>query len=80
MSGDEMNIHLAQSIQARNELARIANVKFNIISAKDSNPIIGCVQDPLVGAYVLTIDEKKIDYSTVCNILCNTTSKTKFSI
>ena len=78
--GDEMNIHLAQSIQARNELARIANVKFNIISAKDSNPIIGCVQDPLVGAYVLTIDEKKIDYSSICNILCNTTSKTKFNI
>jgi DNA-directed RNA polymerase beta' subunit len=34
--GDEMNIHLAQTIQARNELARIANVKYQIISAKDS--------------------------------------------
>ena len=78
--GDEMNIHLAQSIQARNELARIANVKYNIISAKDSNPIIGCVQDPLVGAYILTTNNNKIDYSTVCNILCNTTSKTKFNI
>ena len=40
-SGDEMNCHLAQSIQARNELERIANVKYQIISAKDSNPIIG---------------------------------------
>jgi len=78
--GDEMNIHLAQSIQARNELARIANVKYNIISAKDSNPIIGCVQDPLVGAYILTINDMKIDYSTVCNILCNTSSKSKFNI
>ena len=78
--GDEMNIHLAQSIQARNELARIANVKYNIISAKDSNPIIGCVQDPLVGAYVLTTTNDKIDYNTVCNILCSTTSKSKFNI
>ena len=69
--GDEMNIHLAQSIQARNELERIANVKFNIISAKDSNPIIGCVQDPLVGAYVLTRNDDLIDYHIVSNILCS---------
>jgi DNA-directed RNA polymerase II subunit RPB1 len=80
--GDEMNIHLAQSIQARNELERIANVKYNIISAKDSNPIIGCVQDSLMGAYILTdvLDElnSKVDYHTACNILCGTTSKNKF--
>ena len=77
-----MNIHLAQSIQARNELERIANVKYNIISAKDSNPIIGCVQDSLMGAYILTdvLDElnSKVDYHTACNILCGTTSKNKF--
>lgn len=78
--GDEMNIHLAQSIQAINELARIANVKYNIISPKDSNPIIGCVQDPLVGAYVLTNLDYKIDYNTICNILCSTTSKDKYNI
>ena len=78
--GDEMNIHLAQSIQARNELERIANVKYNIISAKDSNPIIGCVQDSLVGAYVLTIDDQQIDYHTVSNILCATTSSSKYQV
>ena len=75
--GDEMNITFSQSIQARNELARIANVKYNIISPKDSNPIIGCVQDPLVGANVLTNLDYKIDYNTICNILCSTTSKDK---
>ena len=80
MSGDEMNIHLAQSIQARNELERIANVKYNIISAKDSNPIIGCVQDPLVGAYVLTRDDNMLDYHLVSNILCGTTSPYKYQV
>ena len=34
--GDEMNIHSPQSIQARNELQRLANVKYHIIGAKDS--------------------------------------------
>ncbi len=78
--GDEMNIHLAQSIQARNEIERIANVKYNIISAKDSNPIIGCVQDTLIGAYVMTTTKDEIDYHQACNILCSTTSKTKYNL
>jgi len=78
--GDEMNIHLAQSIQARNELEKIANVKFNIIGARDSNPIIGCVQDTLTGAYVLSFPDTKIDYHTACNILCGTTSEFKFNL
>lgn len=72
-SGDEMNIHLAQSIQARNELERIANVKYQIIGAKDSNPIIGCVQDSLSGAYMMSMDNN-IPYDLAANLLCNTSS------
>jgi|SaaInlV_150m_DNA_5_1039734.scaffolds.fasta_scaffold01900_3 DNA-directed RNA polymerase beta' subunit len=78
--GDEMNIHLAQSVQARNELERIANVKYNIIGARDSNPIIGCVQDTLTGAYVLSLPNQTIDYHTACNILCGTTSESKYNL
>jgi len=75
--GDEMNIHLAQSIQARNELKRIANVKFQIIGVKDSNPIIGCQQDALSGAFLLTQNNIRIKGSDAANILCNTSSITK---
>ena len=71
-----MNIHLAQSIQARNELERIANVKYQIIAAKDSNPIIGCVQDSLSGAYMMSTDDN-IPYSVAANLLCNTSSLSK---
>ena len=78
--GDEMNIHIAQSIQARNELKRIANVSLQIIGAKDSNPIIGCVQDALSGAYLLTLPDVRIKGSDVANFLCNTTSEYKFEI
>jgi DNA-directed RNA polymerase beta' subunit len=78
--GDEMNIHLAQSIQARNELKRIANVQYQIISAKDSSPIIGCQQDTLSGAYMLTDPNVKLIGWEIANILCNTTSDTKFNI
>lgn len=78
--GDEMNIHLAQSIQARNELKRIANVKHQIIGVKDSNPIIGCQQDALSGAFLLTQKDVKIKGSDAANILSNTSSETKYEI
>jgi DNA-directed RNA polymerase beta' subunit len=78
--GDEMNIHIAQAVQPRNELKRIANVKYQIIGAKDSNPIIGCVQDALSGSYLLTKLDTKIKGSDVANFLCNTSSETKNEI
>lgn len=78
--GDEMNIHLAQSIQARNELKRIANVQYQIVGVKDSSPIIGCQQDTLSGAYMLTEPTVRVKGWEVANILCNTTSDTKFDI
>jgi len=78
--GDEMNIHLAQSIQARNELKRIANVQYQIVGTKDSSPIIGCVQDTLAGAYMICEPNVRIKGWEVANILCNTTSDTKFEI
>ena len=78
--GDEMNIHLAQSVHARNELRRIANVQFQIVGVKNSSPIIGCQQDTLSGGFMLTEPGVKIIGYEVANILCNTTSETKFNI
>lgn len=78
--GDEMNIYLAQSIQARNELKRIANVQYQIVGAKNSSPIIGCQQDTLSGAYMLTSSSVKLKGCDLANLLCNTTSDTKFAI
>ena len=75
-----MNIHLAQSIQARNELKRIANVQYQIVGVKDSSPIIGCQQDTLSGAYMLTEPNVRLKGWEVANILCNTTSENKFDI
>ena len=70
--GDEMNIHLAQSIQARNELARITNVKYQIVGAKDSNPIIGCVQDSVSGAFLLSSDDTLLELDECSNLISNT--------
>lgn len=48
--GDEMNLHAPQSIEAATELREIAAVPLQIISPRESVPIVSVVQDTLVGA------------------------------
>jgi DNA-directed RNA polymerase II subunit RPB1 len=72
--GDEMNIFVPQSIQTQLELELIANVKRQIISAKDSNPIIGCKQDALVGAYHLTMPSIKLTGEEAMSVLMYTSA------
>ena len=55
--GDEMNLHLAQSMQTENELKMLSNVTSQIISPRESKPIISVVQDVTLGLYRLTKDE-----------------------
>jgi len=55
--GDEMNMHVPQSIQAVSELINIASVNNQIISPRENKPIITIVQDTLLGIYKLTQSE-----------------------
>ena len=55
-----MNGFFPQSIQSRTELELIANVKNQIVGAKNSNPIIGCVQDGVTGSYLISLDDVKM--------------------
>jgi DNA-directed RNA polymerase beta' subunit len=50
----EMNAHIPQSYEAAIELEEIAAVPHQIITPRHAKPIIGVVQDTLVGAYRLT--------------------------
>ena len=52
--GDEMNMHVPQSYEASTELEEITAVPHQIITPRDARPIIGVVQDTLVGTYRLT--------------------------
>ena len=48
--GDEMNIHVPQSVEAAIELRMIAAIPHQIISPQNSLPLIGILQDALLGA------------------------------
>ncbi len=52
--GDEMNLHVPQTIEARAESEMLMEVQKHIKSPRFGGPIIGCEQDHISGNYLLT--------------------------
>ena len=67
--GDEMNMHCPQSYEAATELEEIAAVPHQILRPRDGLPIIGVVQDTLVGSYRLTRDHVKFNRREFMNLM-----------
>ena len=70
--GDEMNVFMSQSNQAKIELEEIADVQRQVITPALSVPIIGIVQDGLLGAYNLSQPSMKIDWKSAMNLISYT--------
>ena len=54
--GDEMNLHVPQSEEARAEAILLMRVQDQLISPRYGSPIIGALRDFITGAYLLTKD------------------------
>ncbi|ELA46460.1 hypothetical protein VCUG_02055 [Vavraia culicis subsp. floridensis] len=54
--GDEMNLHMPQSYNTRAELENICGVDKNVLSCQGNKPVMGIVQDSLVGVRKMTDD------------------------
>ncbi|KAI5175270.1 DNA-directed RNA polymerase III subunit RPC1, partial [Pancytospora epiphaga] len=52
--GDEMNIHLPQTPEARADAITLMGVRNNICTARNGEPLVSCTQDFLTGSYLLT--------------------------
>lgn len=52
--GDETNLHAPQSLRARAEMCEIMAVDRQMLNAQNNKPIIGLVQDSLVGSFCMT--------------------------
>ena len=74
--GDEMNMHVPQSMQTEHELLSLASVPTQIISPRDSSPIISVVQDIVVGLYRLSKDNVYMNNKQYFNILAGNTKFT----
>ncbi|MBT6824270.1 DNA-directed RNA polymerase subunit A' [archaeon] len=52
--GDEMNLHIPQTPEARAEAMILLNVENNIISPKNGFNVVGSIADAITGNYLLT--------------------------
>ena len=64
-----MNMHCPQSYEAATELDEIAAVPHQILRPRDGLPVIGIVQDTLVGSYRLTREHVKINRREFMNLM-----------
>jgi len=67
--GDEMNMHVPQSIEARVEVSELMMVSQNIVSPQSNKPVIGIVQDALVACRLATRRDVFLDKETIVNLL-----------
>ncbi len=66
--GDEMNLHVPQSQEARAEAALLMRVQDQIISPRYGGPIIGGIRDFITGAFLLTSDETFLTEDEITNL------------
>lgn len=64
-----MNAHVPQSITTANEIWEIARVSTQIVTPQTNGPIIGVVQDSLLGSYLLTLNSTQLTLKQVSDIL-----------
>ena len=52
--GDEMNLHLPQTYEARAEALLLMGVKSNLVSPRSGEILVSAIQDFITAAYLLT--------------------------
>ncbi|GLI67975.1 hypothetical protein VaNZ11_012311 [Volvox africanus] len=70
--GDEMNMHVAQTHETRAEMRELMMVPRNIVSPQANKPVMGIVQDSLLGTRLMTkrdiFIEKDVFMNTIMGI------------
>jgi DNA-directed RNA polymerase subunit A' len=69
--GDEMNLHVPQTEEARAEAEELMKVQEHIKSPKMGGPIVGMLQDYVSGLYLLTQEEKTVSREQAFNLLAD---------
>lgn len=67
--GDEMNLHLPQSYETKSEIYNVMMVPFQIVSPQKNAPVMGIVQDTLLGCRNMTRRNTFVEKDLVMNLL-----------
>ncbi|GAA94203.1 uncharacterized protein L969DRAFT_86320 [Mixia osmundae IAM 14324] len=68
--GDEMNLHVPQTEEARTEAAHLMSIKQNLVTPRNGEPIIAATQDFITGAFLLSRRDKFLNRAEIGQILC----------
>ena len=71
VDGDEMNMHVLQTPEARAEALELMSVAKNIITPQSHKPVMGIVQDSLVASYVMTSKDCFMEFDDYCQYTFN---------
>lgn len=66
--GDEMNVHAPQNLQTVAEIKEIMSVAQNMVSPQSNKPVIGIIQDTLLGCHKISLLNTFIPKSIVHDI------------
>ena len=66
--GDEMNLHVPQTEEAKAEANELMGVKHNLATPKNGEPIISAIQDFITAAYLLSSKDNFFDRKTFTNL------------
>ncbi|XP_071952923.1 DNA-directed RNA polymerase III subunit RPC1-like [Antedon mediterranea] len=66
--GDEMNMHLPQTEEAKAEALTLMGVKSNLVTPRNGEPLIAAIQDFITGGYLLTQKDTFFDRAKACQL------------
>lgn len=67
--GDEMNLHVPQTEEARAEAINLMGVKNNLLTPKSGEPIIAATQDFITGSYIISHKDSFFDRASLVQLL-----------
>lgn len=69
--GDEMNLHVPQTEEARTEAISLMGVKHNLVTPQSGEPIIAATQDFITGSYLISKKDSFFDRGAFCELLAS---------
>lgn len=68
--GDEMNLHVPQTEEARTEALELMSVKHNLVTPRNGDPVIAAIQDFITASYLLSRKDTFLDRRQFTQICC----------
>ncbi|KAF5321814.1 hypothetical protein D9619_000944 [Psilocybe cf. subviscida] len=68
--GDEMNLHVPQTEEARTEALELMNVKHNLVTPRNGEPVIAAIQDFITASFLLSKKDLFFDRRQFTQICC----------